>query len=461
MSKISLIIIGLILFLSLGRARGQELEVESFEHVVMDLTARMQPKVDANGRKCGVLKIYVNDEITEARGNVIGEVKNNGFEKMIYFSHDTKKLELLFRNHKPLHINFIDYGFPTISGEMTYILNLKEKDSTSGAANPRMAVTPGKREPAPAQTPARNQSSPPLSAKRENVKDNKSKATADPERPGVPGAPSANATVNAGELLQSYSAQIVTEIISAYNLENYEKAMKLCRSIPDNPYAQTYMGQMYEKGKGVTRDYSEAAAWYRKAAEQDYGIGQRNLGVMYFKGLGVPQSYSEAVNWYKKASENGDAMASYSLGIMYQHGQGVDINYPEALEWYKKAVDQGQREAFNNIGVMYDQGQGVPQNYSEAIRWYRRGAEKGDATAQSNLGYMYLMGKGVKENYPEAAVWYRKAAEQGFADAQSNLGIMYLNGWGVKKNKLEAVSWLSKAASQGNQNARELLNKLR
>lgn len=457
MSKISLIIIGLILSLSLGRARGQELEVESFEHVVMDLTARMQPKVDANGRKCGVLKIYVNDEITEARGNVIGEVKDNGFEKMIYFSHDTKKLELLFRNHKPLHINFIDYGFPTISGEMTYILNLREKNPAIVANNSHLAATARKQESAS----ARKQLSPQSTAKRENSVDTKPKATANPERPGVPGAPSANKKVNSGELSQSYSTQIVKEIISAYNLENYEKAMKLCQSIPDNPYAQTYIGQMYEKGQGVTQDYSEAAAWYRKAAEQDYGIGQRNLGVMYFKGLGVPQNYSEAVNWYKKASENGDAMASYSLGIMYQHGQGVDINYPEALAWYKKAVDQGQREAFNNIGVMYDQGQGVPQNYSEAIRWYRRGAEKGDATAQSNLGYMYLIGKGVKENYPEAAVWYRKAAEQGFADAQANLGIMYLNGWGVKKNKLEAVSWLSKAASQGNQNARELLNKIR
>jgi TPR repeat protein len=30
------------------------------------------------------------------------------------------------------------------------------------------------------------------------------------------------------------------------------------------------LGLLYEQGQGVEQDYDEAAAWYRKAAEQGY-----------------------------------------------------------------------------------------------------------------------------------------------------------------------------------------------
>jgi hypothetical protein len=42
--------------------------------------------------------------------------------------------------------------------------------------------------------------------------------------------------------------------------------------------AQTYVGEIYEKGLGVQPDYQLAAAWYRKAADQGYPRAQINLG---------------------------------------------------------------------------------------------------------------------------------------------------------------------------------------
>ena len=38
---------------------------------------------------------------------------------------------------------------------------------------------------------------------------------------------------------------------------------------------------MYGKGKGVSKDDSKAAGWYRKAAAQGGASAQHNLGVMY------------------------------------------------------------------------------------------------------------------------------------------------------------------------------------
>lgn len=69
-----------------------------------------------------------------------------------------------------------------------------------------------------------------------------------------------------------------------------------------DPVAQTYVGEIYEKGLGVPPEYALAAKWYRAAAEQGHSRAQLNLGALYEKGLGVPQDQKEAVQWYRRAS---------------------------------------------------------------------------------------------------------------------------------------------------------------
>ena len=53
--------------------------------------------------------------------------------------------------------------------------------------------------------------------------------------------------------------------------------------------AQFYLGDMYHLGKGVPRDYVEAAKWWRKATEQGLAEAQHNLGNSYYNGNGVPK----------------------------------------------------------------------------------------------------------------------------------------------------------------------------
>jgi S1-C subfamily serine protease len=63
---------------------------------------------------------------------------------------------------------------------------------------------------------------------------------------------------------------------------------------------------MYVKGQGVSRNYKEAAKWYRLSAEQGNASAQFKLGVMYEKGQGVPQYYALAHMWWNICSSNGD-----------------------------------------------------------------------------------------------------------------------------------------------------------
>ena len=69
-----------------------------------------------------------------------------------------------------------------------------------------------------------------------------------------------------------------------------------------NPEAQTYLGEIYEKGLGVPAQYDLALEWYRKAADQGFSRAQLNIGALYENGLGVPQDKAQAVAWYRRAS---------------------------------------------------------------------------------------------------------------------------------------------------------------
>lgn len=272
--------------------------------------------------------------------------------------------------------------------------------------------------------------------------------------------------------------------------------------------AQFDLGGMYYEGQGVPRDYSEAAKWYRKAAEQGLPEAQTALGSMYdvawVMGNGkwpVPQDDAEAVRWYRKAAEQGFADAQKALGEMYRLAQGVPkIDFIEAVKWYRKAAEQGSRFSQIILGDMYSrryagtwdfEHQGVPLDLFEAAKWYREAAEGGTVPtvasvddsgvrleeaqrdrleAQRRLGdvlreqsEMYTQGVSEQRDYAraaacllEAAKWYREAADHGDIEAKAqlgfmfnSLGILYESGRGVSQDYAEAAVWYRRAADRG------------
>jgi hypothetical protein len=67
--------------------------------------------------------------------------------------------------------------------------------------------------------------------------------------------------------------------------------------------AQTYVGEIYEKGLGLPGpDYAKAASWYGRAAGAGYGPAQTSLGALYERGLGVPKDRLKALDLYRQAA---------------------------------------------------------------------------------------------------------------------------------------------------------------
>jgi hypothetical protein len=90
----------------------------------------------------------------------------------------------------------------------------------------------------------------------------------------------------------------------AYDRADYATALKvwLPEAQKGDAEAQTYVGEIYQKGMGLAPDHTLAAAWYQKAANQGYSAAQINLGLLYEQGLGVTQDRAKALEWYRRAS---------------------------------------------------------------------------------------------------------------------------------------------------------------
>ncbi len=73
---------------------------------------------------------------------------------------------------------------------------------------------------------------------------------------------------------------------------------------------------MYSQGRGVPQNYALAAAWYRKASEQNLPLAQMNLGAMYLAGRGVPRDEAQATAWFQMAADQGDETAKTKLAML-------------------------------------------------------------------------------------------------------------------------------------------------
>ena len=117
---------------------------------------------------------------------------------------------------------------------------------------------------------------------------------------------------------------------------------------------------MYDNGEGVTQSQHYAFVWYRKAAEQGYGLAQINLGVMYATGNGVAQDLEQAYVWFHLAAVQGYKTAFDNKRLIEEtlQEQGWDSARLEDLK--KKA-----REAYGQYVMPFEH---LPASHPHRLR---------------------------------------------------------------------------------------------
>jgi hypothetical protein len=267
---------------------------------------------------------------------------------------------------------------------------------------------------------------------------------------------------------------------------------------------------MYEAGRGVVQDVTEAVRWYTGAAQAGWGPALEQLGLLADQGQadaqvsvghtyvsnpgisGYPRDLEKAVQWYQRAADRGHAEAQYQMAISCLKGRGLQQDDVQAAVWYRRAAEQDHGSAQYQLGEMYLAGSGVSQDDVAAMEWFRRAAsevernwflhwcqrglksetslsweglkaegirpdqlddlrakaDEGDLLSQMNLGLVYYYGLSVAQDTTAAAGWFRRASDAGDDEGQWILGRMHRDGEGVPQDDDEAVRLFRLAVGQ-------------
>ncbi|MGE4531187.1 MAG: tetratricopeptide repeat protein [Acidithiobacillus sp.] len=110
-----------------------------------------------------------------------------------------------------------------------------------------------------------------------------------------PASPASSATTRQ-KLAEALRLEKEGEVAKAVSI--YKELAKA-----DDPLAQLKLGMAYNDGKGVGKDKTQAAIWFRKSAAQGDVMAQGFLGLSYQTGEGVPKDKILAYMWFKLAKQ--------------------------------------------------------------------------------------------------------------------------------------------------------------
>ena len=103
-----------------------------------------------------------------------------------------------------------------------------------------------------------------------------------------------------------------------------------------DPDTQMLLGLVF-KTERIPQDYQEDIKWYKKAAEQGDSASQIILGAMYEKGKGISKDFVEAYKWFSISGETGNGrMHREKLGKREMAPAQIAEAQRLAREWMEK-----------------------------------------------------------------------------------------------------------------------------
>jgi uncharacterized protein len=172
---------------------------------------------------------------------------------------------------------------------------------------------------------------------------------------------------------------------------------------PSSESEQLTLGSnAYEKGH-----YQSAIRILLPLAQAGDSVAQYYVGLMYLKGQGVSKDTTRAIDSLRKSAEAGNAYARTYMGAIYRRGEIVQTNYQEAMRWYLLAAKQNFKNAQYSIALIHYQGLGVPKDIRQAHVWALIASSEGEPTfTRFRLQLEHqLSDNDIAEDRRQAAQW--------------------------------------------------------
>lgn len=147
------------------------------------------------------------------------------------------------------------------------------------------------------------------------------------------------------------------------------------------PAAQFEIAVRYADGRGIARDLAQAAAWFERAAQQEFAPAQYRLGAIFEKGVGVERDLEKARSWYQRSAERGNVKAMHNLAVLIAEGAAGKPDYASAAQWFRAAAEHGVRDSQYNFAILNARGLGTAQDMVQSYLWFSLAAAQGDEDA--------------------------------------------------------------------------------
>ncbi len=216
--------------------------------------------------------------------------------------------------------------------------------------------------------------------------------------------------------------------------------------------AFTFMGNMYEQGRGVAPSPFMTRHMYWMGAQ--YGDPEAMVRIAeIFYARGFPK---DGDFWAKNSMECGNNRA-----LLLLIRRSIDAgDSSAALDLIGQARERSITEATFILAEQYERGGlGLSKNVMEAFKLYYQAAMEGNPSAMNAVGYYFSKGiHGVRDELA-AVHWYHKSAISGNVDGMVAYAWLLENGQGATKDPEEAKYFYLKAARLGSQSAASMLSK--
>jgi TPR repeat protein len=181
----------------------------------------------------------------------------------------------------------------------------------------------------------------------------------------------------------------------------------------DNVEAMLTVGDLYEKGLGVAKNFTKALAWYEKAANAKNAEAAFRTGLSYEIGIGTVADLAKAIAVYNRAMSLGSAKATHKIAIFHLSGQaeahGLAKDVAKGLELLKQAAKAGEGAAYNTIAMIFLHGQfGQKVDQEKAIKTFTFSAQIGNLEGMKNLALLL-----AEDNQPQDALRWAIIAQSG------------------------------------------------
>ncbi|CAB4417956.1 unnamed protein product [Rhizophagus irregularis] len=137
---------------------------------------------------------------------------------------------------------------------------------------------------------------------------------------------------------------------------NKEKGFELYREAAEkgNLNEMNIPEDYYKNKEGLAKDLNEVSYWYQKSAEEyDNELALYKLGEIYELGKGVSKNEARAFDYYKQAAEKGCIYGKYKVGKYFFSGIIVEINKEKAYNLYKDAAEGGNNDAKKFLALFH------------------------------------------------------------------------------------------------------------